>query len=257
MAFTRRNLIKTLMAGAALAALPACGQTQSGANTGIQSSSAPSAQQGGKPRLAVVGGWQATTIGSRWVNSDYEVMFASRDLDNVRRRMQQYGVADNPLAHAGSVEEATKFGDIVLFAVPYESLAQINRDFGANLRGKIVIDSSNPSGGSEMERRGFALGSIGLLTAQLLPNTRLVRAFSSVDATQIEASSERSNNKLGVPLASDDQAALQQVAALVTAAGCEPVITGNLASSAKFQRGSAAFRNHKTAAEIRRVMNLH
>lgn len=253
---TRRNLVKGLAASAVLAALPACAQSESGNETPASSTQASKQGADGKLRLAVVGGWQAFTIGSRWVNSGYEVMFASRNMDNVRKRMQRYGVSDNTLAHAGTVQQATEFADVVLFAIPYESLEQINRDFGANLQGKIVIDSSNPSGGSELEQRGYAMGGIAVLSAELLPNTRLVRAFSSVDATQIEASSERNSNKLGVPLASDDSEALQLVAQLVSDAGCDPVITGDLRSAVSFQRNGAGFRNHQSADDMRRILNV-
>src|SRR3954454_14205363 len=68
-----------------------------------------------------------------------------------------------------------------------------------------------------------------LLSVKLLPGTRLVRAFSAVDATQIKASFERETDRLAVPLASDDAEAMRIAEQLVRDAGCEPVIVGKLA----------------------------
>ena len=83
-----------------------------------------------------------------------------------------------------------------------------------------------------------------------------VRAFSSVDATQVEASARRSDNKLGVPVAGDDDAARDLATRLVRDAGCEPVIVGGLAAATSFQAGVPGFRHHVNAAELRRVLGL-
>jgi predicted dinucleotide-binding enzyme len=86
---------------------------------------------------------------------------------------------------------------------------------------------------------------------------RLVRAFSAVDATAIEASAAGRGQRLGVPLASDDPAALVIAETLVRDAGCDPVVVGELASARRFQRGGAGFRTHLGASELRHVLNLH
>ncbi|EYF00061.1 NADPH-dependent F420 reductase [Chondromyces apiculatus] len=60
--------------------------------------------------------------------------------------------------------------------------------------------------------------------------------------------------KLGVPLASADQEALQIAAQLVRDVGSEPVLVGGLAAARSFQRGVPGFRNHTTAPELRRIL---
>ena len=93
-------------------------------------------------------------------------------------------------------------------------------------------------------------------SVKLLPGTRLVRAFSAVDATAVEASFKGSADKLGVPLASDDAEAMQVVAQLVRDAGCEPVIVGNLAAGKKFERGNPGFRANTPAAKLRQILGM-
>jgi predicted dinucleotide-binding enzyme len=90
----------------------------------------------------------------------------------------------------------------------------------------------------------------------LLPGTRIVRAFSAVDATAVEASFKRADRKLGVPIASDDAEALILAARLVRDAGCEPVEVGKLADARGFQRGGAGFRANTTAPDLRRLLGL-
>jgi predicted dinucleotide-binding enzyme len=76
---------------------------------------------------------------------------------------------------------------------------------------------------------------VGRTSAKYLPGTRLVRAFSAVDATAVDASAGRQSDRLGVPLAGDDAQAVQVAAQLVRDAGCEPVVVGDLAAATRFQ----------------------
>lgn len=65
-----------------------------------------------------------------------------------------------------------------------------------------------------------------------------------------------SSRKLGVPLAGDDQEAVQIAAQLVLDAGCEPVVVGNLLAGRKFERGAPGFRANTTAADLRQRLDL-
>ena len=125
------------------------------------------------------------------------------------------------------------------------------------LRGKIVLDACNPSSGSGSAlARDAQANGVGQTSAKYLPGTRLVRAFSAVDATAVAASAGRQSGKLGVPLAGDDAQAVRAAAQLVRDAGCEPVVVGNLAAATRFQRGGPGFRASTTAPELRRLLGV-
>ena len=79
------------------------------------------------------------------------------------------------------------------------------------------------------------------MSARLLPGTRLVRAFSAVDATAIAASSSRRSDLLGVPLAGDDAQAVATASQLVRDAGCEPVVAEIFQPLAAFSVEAPAF----------------
>ncbi|MDN3221454.1 NADPH-dependent F420 reductase [Pseudomonas nunensis] len=207
-----------------------------------------------KLRIAVIGaGSHGGTIGQLWVKAGHEVMFSSRNLSELDAMVKRLG----PLASVGTPQQAAKFATVVFFAVPYDALPKLGRDLAPALRGKIVLDATNPppDEGNPLSREAYANG-VGETSAKYLPGTRLVRAFSATDATSINASSRRDGEKLGVPIASNDPQALQVAAQLVRDVGSEPVITGNLATARTFQRGGAGFRANTDAAALRQLLNL-
>ncbi|KAF1018578.1 MAG: hypothetical protein GAK30_03601 [Paracidovorax wautersii] len=163
-----------------------------------------------------------------------------------------------PLASVGTSREAAAFGEVILTALPYSALASIGRDLQAELRGKIVIDASNPTRWSDGDLYRQAMrDGVGATSARLLVGTRLVRGFSAVNATAIAASSEgRRVGTLAVPIASDDKAALAVVSQLVRDARCAPVITGNLESSRVFEDGTPIDEADTDEATLRRILKL-
>jgi predicted dinucleotide-binding enzyme len=205
-------------------------------------------------RIGTVGaGSLGGTVGRLLVNAGHEVRFSSRDPAELAPMVRELGAT----ASAGTPREAAQFGDVVLFAVPYSALPQLGRDLSDVLRGKVVLDACNPVPGAddELARDAMANG-VALTTAKLLPNTRLVRVFSAVDATAIAASAARRSDKLGVPMASDDRGAIQIAAGLVRDVGCEPVEVGGLAAARSFQRFGPGFRANTTAPALRRLLGL-
>ncbi|RKH46395.1 NADP oxidoreductase [Corallococcus sicarius] len=205
-------------------------------------------------RLGVIGaGWLGATVGRLWVKAGHEVLFSSRHPEELVSMTRELG----PRASAGTPRQAAEFGTVLLFAVPYEALPQLGRDLKQALRGKVVLDACNaPSGNDHALSREAQAEGVARTSAKYLPGTKLVRAFSAVDATAIEASAKRQSGKLGVPVAGDDAQAVQVALRLVRDAGCEPVMVGGLAAASSFQRGGPGFRANTTAPELRRLLGL-
>lgn len=205
-------------------------------------------------RIGVIGaGWLGGTVGRLWVRAGHEVMFASRHPEGLASMTRPLG----PRASTGTPHQSAEFGSVILFAVPYDALPKLGRDLQEALRGKVVLDACNPAPGlGDPLAREAEAGGVGPTSAKLLPGTRLVRAFSAVDATSVDASAGRQREKLGVPLAGDDAEALRVAARLVRDAGCEPMVVGNLAAARSFQRGGPGFRANATAPELRRLLGL-
>jgi predicted dinucleotide-binding enzyme len=237
---------KLLVGGVAVAtALLTCSLTQARAEETQEQTTKP-------VRIGVIGaGSLGGTVGSVLVKAGHEVKFSSRHPEELVSMTRELG----PRASIGTPREAAEFGTVLLFAVPYEALPQLGRDLQEVIRSKVVIDACNARGESPIAKEAEANGA-GPTSAKFLSGTRVVRAFSAVDATSVDASFKGSTDKLGVPLASDDAEAMQVVSQLVRDAGCEPVIVGNLAAGKKFERGSPGFRANTTAVKLRQLLGL-
>lgn len=205
-------------------------------------------------RIGVIGaGWLGGTVGAVLSKAGHEVFFSARRPDKLAAMVRELG----PNASAGAPAEAAAFGEVVLIATPYGELEKIGRELGGALRGKIVLDACNPyPPDPEPFRREIEKAGVAISTAKYFPGARLVRVFSAVDATSVEASAAGRGAKLGVPLASDDDDALRVAEQLVRDAGCEPVVVGDLAAARSFQRGGPGFRANTRAPALRRRLGL-
>lgn len=241
MNLSRRSAVMSIASLAALTALPAF-------------SAPPSGTTAQKMRIGIIGsGSLGGSVGRAWVKGGHEVMFSSRNPDDLRAMAKSLG----PLASVGTPKEAAAFGEVVLTALPYSALTAIGRTLQAELRGKIVIDASNPTRWSDGDLYRQAMrDGVGATSAKLLVGTRLVRGFSAVNATAIAASSEGRRGTVAVPIASDDKDALVVVAQLVRDARCAPVITGNLESSRVFEDGTPIDEADTDEATLRRMLKL-
>jgi predicted dinucleotide-binding enzyme len=207
-----------------------------------------------KLKIGVIGaGHFGGTIGGLWIKAGHPVFLSSRHPEELQELVARLG----PLAQAGTVDQAIAFGDVVFIAVPYGALPQIGKDYGKSLAGKIVLDADNAVASrdgaiaDEVERNG-----IGVTSQKYLPGARLVRAFNTLSYTIFEREANRPAPRLAVPIAGDDQEAVQVAAQLVRDAGFDPVKVGRLADASRFQRGAPGYGQNVSAAELRQKLSL-
>jgi len=214
----------------------------------------PAFAQGKPMKIGVIGsGRIGSTIGGLWVKAGHEVMFSDRDAEQEKRAIEGLG----PRARAGSVAEAAAFGDAVLIAVPYGALPAVQKEIGAQLKGKVVIDPNNPvpSRDGELGAQAREKGA-GVSTAALLPGARVVRAFNSWGYGLMAREANRPAPRMAIPVAADDATALKVGMQLVADAGFDPVNAGSLAASKAFDLGSSVSGKILTAEELRKALSL-
>lgn len=231
----RRSVIKAALL-ASIAALPLAALTAQPAPTG-------------KPKIGLIGsGNVGSNLGRVWASKGYAVMFSSRDIEADRRLAAQIGAG----ARAGTPQDAAAFGDVLVFAVPYGALPDLGKSLGAALKGKVVIDASNPfparDGAIADEAR--AQGA-GVVSARLLPGARIVRAFNAIGAARMGAVHE-TPGRIGMPMAGDDAAAVDVAAALIRDIGFEPVLVGRLDMGKYLMPGTPLAGEH-SPDEIRQI----
>jgi len=194
-------------------------------------------------------------LGPLWARAGHDVFYSSRHPSELRALVERSG----PRARAGSIEEAARFGAAVLLAVPYGALPELGPRIAPLLAGKLVLDAGNPYPQRDGQIATDVLASgqgSGVGTARHLPGVRLVRAFNTVWSRTLEREAHRGGDRVGIPLASDDAAALEEVAALVRDAGFDPVPVGPLATAARFDVGTDVYNTGKSGPEVRRALGL-
>jgi predicted dinucleotide-binding enzyme len=122
--------------------------------------------------------------------------------------------------------DAAAGAQVIVLAVPAQSIGQIATAMGTSLDGKVVIDVSNrptPSGD------GAATSIAEELQGQV-PSARVVKAFNTVFASR-QAAPQTAGISLDGFVAGDDPSAKQTVLDVVESIGFRPVDAGSLTSA--------------------------
>lgn len=208
----------------------------------------------GPLKIGIIGsGRQGGAVGLQLAKAGHEIFFSSRHPEELKDLVAKAG----PKAKAGLPQEAATSGDVILIAVPYGALPQVGQDYAPLMKGKVVIDCGNPRVDRDgpMAKDALAKGT-GVASAEYLPGVRLVRAFSALSFTQVEREAHRPGEKLGIPVAGDDSAAVATVARLVEDAGFDPVVVGGLARAREFDAGTPVYVKGMTAAQLKAALKL-
>ena len=175
--------------------------------------------------VSIVGaGNMARGIATRALAGGNNVQLLDRDVQKATALSADLGAA----VSAGALGEPL-IGDLVVLAVPYEAAAPLVVEFGEQLRGKVIIDITNPVDWASFDRLVVpADSSAAEEIAKVSPEgTAVVKAFNTTFAKTL-VSGTVAGQPLDVLIAGDDERAKQAVAALVTAGGLRPIDAGPL-----------------------------
>jgi predicted dinucleotide-binding enzyme len=233
--FSRRDMFKIAVAAAALGVLPIAGRFARAADSQ-------------KVKIGIIGsGHVGSALGGVWAKAGHEVMFSSRNLDNDKKLAAEVGAN----ARAGTPQQAAEFGQVILFAVPYSAFPELVKSFGSSLKGKVVINASNPfpERDGEIATQARQEGA-GVFDAKLLMGAIVVRAFNAVSAAHM-ASAHENPGKIGMPIAGEKKA-IEVASPLVREAGFEPVVVGGL-DIAKYLMPGTPLAGEHTPDEVRSI----
>jgi len=205
-------------------------------------------------KIGVIGtGDIGGALARHWARAGHQLLISSRHPEQLRALATELG----PNVKAGTPREAAAFGEVVLVSVPYHATPQVGRDFAAELKGKVVLDTGNPypSRDGEMAVRDRVRGT-GVAAKEYLPGTKPVRAFNAINSGPLADESFREPERLGIPLASDDANAMKVAEQLVLDAGFDPVPVGGLSRAREFDFGTPVYVRGMTAAELRKALRL-
>jgi predicted dinucleotide-binding enzyme len=168
------------------------------------------------------------------VNGEERVVLAAREGSHAIALADELG----ELASAASVEETISDADVVVFAVWLDTLKDLIAKHGDLLRGKVVVDPSNPvaqdaNGG--IVRTLPADESSGSVVAGLLPaEAHFVKAFGTLGAESLASEANRTPRAV-LFYATDDEQAAAAIERLISVAGFDPVKAGGMDAALRIE----------------------
>lgn len=114
---------------------------------------------------------------------------------------ERFAKAGNTVAMYGSKDIVGELGDIVVLAVPYGAVASILEAKGSELKGKIIIDITNPVNFATMD--GLLVpsdSSASEIIAKTVTGARVIKAFNTNFASTLAGDTATT-----VLIASDDE----------------------------------------------------
>jgi len=171
-------------------------------------------------RIGIVG---AGRIGGncavQFAKGGHEVKLSSRDPSKLEPLAKEIGDA----ASVGTPAEAAEFGEVVVIAVPWDGFGDAVESAGS-LDGKIVIDTTNQYGSSEMPAEGQTAASFH---AARVGGARYTKSFNTLTSSfQAEVAFRPEPERVVQWVCGDDVAAKQVVMSLIADAGYAPIDLG-------------------------------
>lgn len=155
----------------------------------------------------------------------HAVVLAARDPGSDKARQ---AAARNPGLVFASPAAAVADAEVVFLATPFAAAAAAVQAVAAELRGKILVDCTNPVGPGLTHGLGSARSGSESIQA-LVPETRVIKAFSVYGYENFE---DNAFPGAAVPPAmffcGGDDGAKRTVAGLIASLGWEPVDAGGL-----------------------------
>lgn len=157
-----------------------------------------------------------------------------------------------PRARAATSGQAAEAGDFAIVATPISAVESIPVE---PLRGKVVIATINyfPQRDGHIAEIEDGTVTVPGVLQRHLPDSRVVRAFSMLDAADMSGDGHPKGDqkRRAIAIAGDDAAAKQLVAALADEFGFDVVDLGALAESWRVDPGQKGFVTRQTADELR------
>ncbi|HEX9085976.1 MAG TPA: NAD(P)-binding domain-containing protein [Arthrobacter sp.] len=174
--------------------------------------------------ITIIGsGNMARAIGTRAVAAGRSLQILDRTPEHAATLAAELGGGTSS-GGLGDIPE----GDIVVLALHFEPAKEVATHYGDTLSGKTVVDISNPVNTDTYDSLTVDPGSSAAEEiAALLPGAEVVKAFNTTFAGPLTAGAA-GGMPLDVFIASDSEAAGNQVASFAAAAGLRPLRVGGL-----------------------------
>lgn len=192
------------------------------------------------------------TLGQHWAKAGHEVMFSSRNPEELKLMAAEAG------AQTGTVQQAATFGEVILLAIPFGKIPELAQQIG-QLDNKILIDATNPypQRDGDLARQVIEDESQTATgyTASQFPGAHTIKAFNSIYYKVLEEKAFRTGDeRIAVQICGNDVQAKQTVMHLIAAIGFAPQDIGDLKSGTVFEPGAPLYNKNLTIDEAESLL---
>lgn len=205
-------------------------------------------------RIGIVGADDlGATLTELWTNAGHQVAVGHVEAASATALAERLG----PSVQATTVEEAARFGDVVVLTGAYERSEL--RPPSSAVAGKIVVDAMNAvtASGQPSDLGGRRSSEV---LAGSLPGAAMIKALNTITAERLRAESRPSvprEQRFAMILAGDDARAKERVSTLIEELGFTPVDAGSLSLGGRLlEPGSELFGRVLLPADARRTLQL-
>jgi NADPH-dependent F420 reductase len=179
--------------------------------------------------IGIIGsGNMGSGFAKHWGKAGHNILITSTDVEQTKEVIKDMGSN----VAAGSLIEVVEFGEVVVFAVPYESIEDVVNSSRGRLKGKIILECINPLTPDAMGLKIGHTTSAAEELAKLIPDSRVVAAFNSIAAIVLKSDEHSFGNlPATVFFCGDEGRAKLVVEKLITDIGFEGVDCGPLKNS--------------------------
>jgi len=179
-------------------------------------------------KIGIIGsGNMGGALAKLWADKGHNILITSTSPEQTEAVAKSIG--NNVIT--GSTAEAVSYGDVVVFAFPYESLNDVIGK-GGSFKDKTVIDLINPL---TPDIKGLLIGfttSAAEEIGKLIPEAKIVKAFNTISAPVIKSGNIKFNGIApDVYFCGDDEGSKSVVKSLIRDIGFEPVDSGPLTNA--------------------------
>jgi len=179
--------------------------------------------------ISIIGsGAMGSGFARHWSRKGHKILITSTDLEQTKEVIKDMGAN----VKAGTLREVIDFGEVLVFAIPYESINDVVNSSGGRLKGKIVMECINPLTPDAMELKIGHKTSAAEELAKIIPGSRVVDGFNTIAAKVLQSDDHKFGSvPASVYICGDDDGAKSVVKTLISDIGFEPVDCGPLTNA--------------------------
>jgi len=187
-------------------------------------------------KVAVIGlGNIGKVVAANLVKGNRPVILASRKSEDAKSLAQQLGNLATPAETLDAIKEA----DIIVLSVWFDTIKEFLSKYASELKGKIIIDPSNPIAPDDNGGFKKIIGekeSAGQLIAASLPKgAKLAKALGTLGAASLANAAFQKPEAAVLFYATDDTSVDADIEQLIHDNGFEPLRVGGLDQSIRIE----------------------